>query len=327
MSKLNELSRLQTGGNTGAGAIFLDPGSIVGAFLCPKNFEIDTTSFTSSADMQTALIAATHATSKSARIYPIYDFLTPKDSTEQKTVQTFNTGAKKPVREGYNDWSFQYVQGGLSLLAQLRKSNGSAYDFLFVDDKNQLIGIQGTAAGKLRAVPSNGGFFWADPWKINDSTKVTEYMVQFVFKSVYLSDQVAFQKCDFDIVSTVRGLEDLNLTAETGGSTGVFKVTAKTKIGDNLSDLYPAVLAGAGAAALWKPKNFQTGVAIPVTSVALGTNTAGEACFILTLTSADANYPTTAGHFITLDITTPSALQTAGVDGYESTGAVKIVKN
>lgn len=89
MATLNKLSDLSTIGNTGVGGLFFDPKIIIGVFLCPKNFELNI------ADVQTNLIAATHATSKKARIYPIYDLLSPKDSSEDKIVQQFNTGAKK----------------------------------------------------------------------------------------------------------------------------------------------------------------------------------------------------------------------------------------
>lgn len=317
MSKLNELLCLTTNGNTGTGACFFDPKLIVGAFLTPKGYEIDV------AALQTNLIAATHNASKGARIYPIYDLLTPKDNTEQKTMQTFNTGAKKVVREGYNDWEFQYVQGGLTLLTNLRKFNGPAFDFLFVDSENRIIGINGSSSTKLRAIPSDGGFFWANPWKMNDGSKVAEYGVQFVFHVKYLNDLVAFQKADFDITTTIYGLQDVNLAVETAGVAGSYKVTPKTTIGTNLADLYPTALAVVG---MWLAKNFLTGNGITILGVTLGTNAAGESCFIIATDTADTDYPG-AGEFLTFNLAAPAVLQAAGIDGYESTAAVKIVKN
>lgn len=317
MAELNKLTDSTTICNTGVGGLFFDPKIIIGVFLCPKKYELDVTA------LQTNLIAATHATSKKARIYPIYDLVTPKDSTEQKVVQNFNTGAKKVVREGYNDWMFQFVQGGLTLLQEIRKFNGSLYDFIFLDDKGRLMGIKGSAANKLRAVPSDGGFFWAEPWKSNDGSKVAEYLIQTVFKSIYLTDLIVFVETDFDVPTTINGLQDVVLTAETGGTPGTYKVTAKTKVGENLAELYPTVLNNA---ANWLIKNFQTNGAIADTTLTIGTNSNGEACFVFELDTADTDYPT-AGQFLTFDLNTPVTLQAAGVDGYESTGAAKIVKN
>lgn len=316
MATLNKLTDLSTIGNTGVGGLFFDPKIITGAFLCPKGFELDI------ASVQANLIAATHNSTKRSRIYPIYDFLSPKDSTEQKTIQQFNTGAKKPVREGYNDWSFQYVQGGVDLLQKLRNFNGSLWDFIFVDSLNRLIGINGSTATKLRAVPSDGGFFWADPWKSNDGTKVTEYMVQFVFNVKYLNSQLAFVEAGFDVQTTINGLQDVILAVETGGTAGTYKLTAKTPVGLNLAELYPTVM---NVAARYAVKNPATGNAVTVLTVTVGTNVAGDACFVLALDTSDTDY--TAATNVSFDLVSPATLQAAGVDGYESTGAVSMAKN
>lgn len=317
MAELNKLTDLTTIGNTGVGGLFFDPKIIVGAFLCPKGYEIDVV------DLQTNLIAATHNASKKARIYPIYDFLSPKDSTEEKIIQQFNTGAKKPVREGFNDWGFQYVQGGLSLLQELRNFNGSLYDFIFLDSENRLIGIQGSAVTKLRAVPSDGGFFWANPWKSNDGTKVAEYMLQFVFHVRYLNDLVAFVETGFDVQSTIYGLQDVILKVETGGVAGTYKVTAKTKVGENLAEKYPTILNNINK---WICKEVSTGNGIAMTGVTIGQNAAGEDCFVIVADTADPDYPG-AGEKISFDLVAPATLQTAGVDGYETTGAAEMVIN
>ncbi|MFL5807938.1 MAG: hypothetical protein ACJ749_00375 [Flavisolibacter sp.] len=319
MATLNKLSDLSTIGNTGVGGLFFDPKIIVGAFLCPKGFELDISS------IQANLVAATHNSTKRSRIYPIYDFLSPKDATEDKIMQQFNTGAKKPVREGYNDWSFQFVQGGVDLLQSLRNFNGSLWDFIFVDSLNRLIGITGSSATKLRAVPSDGGFFWANPWKSNDGTKVTEYMVQFVFNVKYLNSQLAFAEAGFDVQTTINGLQDVNITAVDGGTPGTYKISAKTKVGLNLADLYPTILAGGSAPAKWTAKNATSGADCTITSIAIGTDTNGDACFVFVMLTSDTDYSGATN--IKFDLTSPATLQAAGVDGYESTGAATVAKN
>lgn len=320
MAELNKLTKALKSGNTGIGGVYFDAKMVIGAFLCPKGFELDVT------DVQASLLAATHNSSKKQRIYPIYDFLTPKDSSEQKVVQTFNTGAAKVVREGFNDWSFQFVQGGLTLLQELRKFNGSNYDFLFVDDENRLIGITGSNSNKLRAVPSNGGYFWTGTWKVNDGSKVAEYDVQFRFKSVYLTDFIAMVENDFDIPTTIYGLQDVTLSAETGGTAGTYKITATNKVKESLADLFPTVLAGSSAPSNWIVTNAATSASITVTSISVGVNTAGVSCFVFVLDTADTDYPTTGGS-IKFNLASPTTLQTAGVDGFESTGAASIIRN
>lgn len=315
-NKLNELLCLQTTGNTGVGSCFFDPKNIVGVMLCPKKYEIDISA------LQTNLIAATHNVTKLSRVFPIYDLKTPKDNTEQKTIQTFNTGAKQVVREGFNDWEFQYTNGGLSLHVELRKFNGSAFDFLFVDADNRLIGIAGSTSSKIRAIPSDGGFFWANPWHMNDASKVTEYMIQCVFNVRYLNDLVAFVKADFDISSTIYGLQDVVLTSESSGTPGTYRLTPKTKIGTNLVDLYSAL----ASTTLVIAKNFLTGAAITVSTVTAGTDSNGDSCLVAALLTSDTDYPG-VGEFLTLNLAAPATLQAAGIDGYESTGASKIVKN
>lgn len=204
---LNQLDCLQAAGNTGVGSCFVDIQKIVGAFLTPKGWEVDIT------DLQANLIAATHASSKALRIFPIYDFKTITDGTEKPVIQSFPDGSKAFVRDGFNDWMYQFVRGGASLTKELRKFNKYAYDFMFIDADGKLLGIKGSTTTKLRAFPSDGGYFLAQPWKQNDGSKVTEYACQFVFNSKYTADLVDFVlDTSFDILSTIRGLQNVIVT-------------------------------------------------------------------------------------------------------------------
>ena len=317
-NKLNQLNCLQTAGNTGVGSCFLDFKNIIGAILTPKGWEVDVTA------LQTNLLAATHHVNKAQRIYPIYGFESTTDSSEQKTIQTLGNGAKHVVREGYNDWTFEYVSGGLSLLSKLRLFNGSAFDFLFIDADMKILGIQGSTATKLKAIPSNGGFFWANPWKLNDASKITQYMVQFVFPIRYVNDPglVSFINAGFDLPSTINGLQDVNLSGVADATSGSYDITALTAATQtNLGDVYDVTLA---SAALWVANNTATGLPILINSVAYN---ATAKTYVLALSKVDANYPTGAGATITFSLAAPATLQGAGVDGYETAVTVAIVKN
>jgi len=313
MAEVNKLDCLQTAGNSGVGTCFFDLKNMVGAFLAPKGYEIDVT------DLQTALIAASHNDSKANRIYPIYDFSNTTDNTEDKIIQTMNTGAKYVVREGDNDWKFQYVEGGLSLEKELRKFNGPSWDFFFLDADGQFIGIEGSTETKIKAIPSR--FFWAGPFKLNDGSKITEYGLQFVFEVKYLNDYYAIAVADFDIPTIVKGLQNITVEASNSGTPGTYNVevlTTATKT--NVGDIYGDTLAVVG---LWVATNFLTGNAITILTVTYDPDIKK---YVLALDTADPDYPG-VGEFLLINTASPSVLQAAGVDGYESTGTSKIVKN
>lgn len=128
MATLNAIACASNTGNTGIQQCFLDFKFIQGAILAPKGYQFDVTA------LQTNLASGLYNSSRAARLYPIYDFEAPKDGSETKVVQSMSTGQKHVVREGYNQWGFQYVQGGLSLHKNLRLFNGSNWDFFFIDN-------------------------------------------------------------------------------------------------------------------------------------------------------------------------------------------------
>ena len=315
MATRNELDCLTTLGNTGFGTCILDFKNIIGAIRLPKDAEIDIT------DLQTALTDLVCNDSKALRGYPFFDFKTPTDNTEDLVVQTFADGSKKPVREGFNDWKFQYVDGGLSLHKNLRTFNGLDADFLFIDgdSPNKIMCLAGSAADKIKGIPVAGGFFWAHPWKLNTGAAVAEYMVQFTMPVKYTNDEVNFVVADFDVPSTIKGLQDVDLTLASGGTSGVFNATLLTStVNTNLGDVYPTELAAGG---LWTAKNTATGTAITISSVSYDED---NKYFIVTLATTAPPYP--ASGTVTINLAAPSVLAAAGVL-VESTGAKAIARN
>lgn len=319
MATINAINCITSAGNTGVGACFFDPANIVGAILAPKGYEFDTTT------PQATLIAATHNVAKGSRLYPLYDFEAITDGTEQKTIQTMQSGQKHIVREGFNDWKFQYVSGGLSLLLNARNFNGSAWDYYFVDANGVMLGIVGSTATKLKAIPSTGGFFWAEPWKVNDGSKISEYMLQFVFNVKYLNTKSLFRylATGIDLPSLVYGLQDLNLTSTVNATSGTYTVAVATDAtATNMGDINAAGLAVIGN---WTAANTATGAAITILTV---TYSSTLGAFLVALDKTDTDYPTPgAGVKVTLNLAAPAVLQAAGVDGYESTAAVTPLAN
>lgn len=324
MATLNARTCITSQGNTGIQPCFLDPKFMAGGWLTPKGDELDI-----SGNVQTALAAKIYNTNKAARWYPFYFLEALTVNTEKKTIQTMAQGNKHVVREGYNDWQFQYQAGGLSLHRNYRLFNGSNYDFVFFDNDApnwNLMGIVGSAATKLKSIPSDGGFFWADPWNPNDGSKIAEYMLQFVYASKYLNDFIATVSGNFDIPSTLPGLIDVVLSSPgAGGSSGHYKISVVSPLGVDIGAKYSSALAAAGA---WAPKNPTTGGAITVTSVAWVASADGIApgYFDLLLDTTDTDYP--AAGSISHNLVNPATLSATpyGV-AIEATAPLSIARN
>lgn len=307
MATLNQLTCQTNASNTGYGACYFDPGFIVGAFITPKGFELDVT------NVQTALQAAVTAANKGQRIYPIYNLEGGKDSSESVVEDKKSYGATHIVRDGFNKWQFEYVSGGLTLLQALRSFNGNSWDFLFIDSKNRIIGSVGSTPTKLRAISSNGGNFYAEPFKISDGSKVTGYNLDFMFNPKYVNELAAWVQLpeEFDLPSTIMGIQNINIAVVADTTSGSYDVTL-TSGGVNIGALYATQLQ---TTSLWKPSNAQTGNPIAVTGV---TYNSATGVFVVALTKTDTNYPTNAGDSITFSLDTVTNLYTALQAYYES---------
>lgn len=320
MSLLNYLNCTSDAGNTGIGACALDFKKIVGAILTPKGYKIAAADLADAASLLAKLQADTLQTSKVSRIFPIHGFVSVEDNSTGLQKETFNYGPEAPVRDGINNWTFKFVNGGLTLLKNLRLFNkNNAYDFLFIDDENKILGTAGvdeTGAPCLKAIPSM--YVWAHQWKANTGQAVSDYKVEFAFEPKYVNEYVAYAPAGFDMATNVTGLQDVALSGTAAVTSGVFNIEAIAG-GTNLGDLYDTELAAAGA---WEAKNATTGAAITVTGV---TYDSSAKKFVVALNASDPDYPATG--FVLINLVTPSALAALQVVGFESTGAAKIARN
>jgi hypothetical protein len=325
MATVNSLQNNVASRNVGLTTSFLDPRLIKGALIVPKGYTILAADL---AALQTKLLADAAANSKAARIYPIANLVDFKDSSEKAIRQNFGYGPSKTVRDGAYTWQFQFTKGGHTLLSALRIFNGDAWDYLFVDSKNVLIGQiyvdPVTGAKGVQAIPSID--FYAEPFSLNDGKKVAEYLVNFSFFPEYVNELIGFiSDAGFSILDTVKGLKDVNLAGVGSATPGTYTITLTDAMGVNLFGNI-ANLTGA-ANAQWVVTNDVTGLVIPVTSVnSNATANGGAGAFDVVLPTAHANYPAGATK-IAFNLVGPTALVAANVGNYESTGAVKITKN
>jgi hypothetical protein len=313
MAELNNLACASNVANVGFGTCYLDLKQIVGAIIVPNGYELTSIEL---ASLQASLVADSKAANKLSRIYPIHKIVGVTANTEEKTVQTFSTGAKAVVREGKYDWTFQFVEGGLCLSNALRSFNSNgAWSILFYDEKYVLFGRKGSTAGSLYGIPTN--YLWAQPFTPNDGSNTAIYAVNVVFNPEYINEQLGYVQAT-STIEDVKGLQDVNITVNSWvEATGVGNVTVMTDCGTNLGEVYPTELVDAD---VWIANNASTGAAITVSTRAYVSSTK---TFNITVDTADSDFPTgTQG--VLLNVAANSVLEANGIVGFESSGAVTL---
>ncbi|TAN17235.1 MAG: hypothetical protein EPN37_07215 [Chitinophagaceae bacterium] len=317
MANLNQIVCQDTGGsNTGIPACFLDPKQIIGVIITPVGYTIKAADM---ATLQTKLQADTMA-GAGARIYPLINFVAlSADNTQKPVMQNLGYGFSLFVREGNYDLSFQYTDGGLCLHKQLRAFNNKNWGIFLVDADGVLYGYK--SGSDLQSIPLVQ--FYAEPWKMNDGSKVAEFIVSVSFKPQYLNEWVGFLStaADFDIATSVVGLINLTVSQVTALAAGSVKVQVATSCGgSNLYDQYKAALSLVGA---WSATNASTGTVIPIASV---TANDADKSFTVAFTTTAPPYPATGGK---LNLSLASAADLAALAtpmvGYESNVLVETV--
>jgi hypothetical protein len=309
MAELNKTNCLITKSNTGTGNCPLDLKKIIGSIELPRGRVLTKAELATLKTTLSALILA----APGDRIYPIGPFDAVTDNTEDPTFQTLGYGLQVPVRDGNYSWTFQYTKGGLCLSNKLRSRVNSYGDFLYFDDQNILFGTKGIdadGADGLAGVPIS--VFYPYPWKANDGSNVTAYRLRTDFKPEFVNEYIAYVQADFPL-STLVGLQNINLEVAAGPATGVVQIKALTGCGgENLYDLYSTELA---AAALWQAYRADTGAVLTITSVAVN---AGIKAFTVTLDVTDTDYVAlTAAGKVKLGLVAPTALAAADIVGYD----------
>jgi len=308
MATLNAATCATNLRNTGTGTCTIDPGLIGGAIKIPDTLIMTQANLDV---LETFIRTGLFATLKDDRFFPINDFHTPTDSSEATVWQTFGNGSKKTVRNGRNNWMFQYSEGALCRSNSLQSFNFlGTTTWLFWDVNNLLIGRRvkdSTGAWGLAGVPLT---FHADPWKMATGAEVTKYTVTFDFDPKYINSQLGFVKADFEL-SDLQGLQNIVIEPQTTLAAGAVKVRLYS--GCNKTNLYDKYKAEILAGSIFVLTNTTTGNAIPVTGVADDPNIKG---FTISPTVADADYPA-IGASLTLDLISPTALKTALITPYE----------
>lgn len=275
------------GGNTGVGSCFNNIRFIKAIIFVPANKTYSTASI---AAFKALIEADILADDPLQRAYPVQGLVKPTDNSTAPVFETFPEGSIANVNNGFYDWTFQFIKGGLCLSIALQKANGQNRWFFIVDDQGRLYGVN-AGEGLIKGV--NPNLTYTPPFTLNTGTNVTVYATRVNFSTDQLN--VNAKILDFgadgglDYLSSLNGLQDVKMLQGAARALGVLKVQAFTSCGTvDLHALYATQLA---VVAGFRARNKATKKPIPVTAVADDTANLG---WTVTLDTANANYSAAA---------------------------------
>lgn len=259
-------------GNTGFGDCFLEPGKLVGAIQVPSNFQIAESDL---ATLQEFLTVKVHA-AIGTRIFPYHNWINVTDNTEDVTINTTDYGAKIFIRDGFYDFTFRYLKGGVQAHQEFAKNEGSGKYFLFYDDNGVLYGYK--SGGVLKGIPTE--LFKVLPWRPNTGADAAQYLLRMVINPVYMNKgNLGFVKVkdalDFNLFD-VTGLQDVELElVSLAGNVATVKAYSKiSKV-----DMYDAYSTNLSETTAWSARN-EDNTNVTITSV---TTNSGAKAWVITL--------------------------------------------
>lgn len=291
-------------GNTGFGDCFLEPAEIVGGFQVPSTFALSQTDIaTLQAVLQTKISGAI-----GTRIFPYANWISVADNTEDVNITTTDYGAKYVNREGFYDFTFRYLIGGVQLHNEIQKNTGTGKYFLFYDKKGNLFGKRsGTTIKGIKV-----DIFHANPWKLPTGADAASYLLRFIINPIEMNfgNLAFYSQQDFNYAD-ITGIQELELWLFSLAS-NVAKVGVRTKI--SKVDLHPIYGNSLSSLSFWSATKRSDGTAIAITSIA---EDGANHVYTFTFNSATVSgmAPTDA---IVLKGANASVLLASGITPYEA---------
>lgn len=311
MATLNKPLCATNYGNTGVGTCFLEPDKFIGAIQVTGDFKIAQSDV---ADLLAFLTTKIHA-AIGTRIFPGPKLINLTDNTEDSTINTTDYGVKIFVKDGFYDWTFRYLKGGVQLHQELAKNAGANKYFLFFDKNNVLYGY--SSGGYLKGIPVEQ--YLLPPWRLNSGSEAALYNQRFIIDPIYLNQgNLGFLQVDFNLIDVV-GLQDIELRI-IDQAANVATVQVRSKISDvNLYDTFKTSLLQTAAWRAFK----SSGVLSSVTTIA---DNAADEGFDVTV-----NYNDWAAEFdgasMKIQLSIPSVLKASPIlmSGFEDKDGVAFV--
>lgn len=310
MSTILDNSPCSTNGaNTGFDNCGLDMKAICGMEILYPGTTFSLADIATEASFLTALKTKSIA-AFGTRMYPLTDLVITNDGTEASVIQTYNNGAKRKVRNGAFDMTFDILKGGKCLIDRLMAGfDGKDWDVLLYDETGQMLIVK-NSDGTISGLSLN--LFDVLIPKLNDGTKTTQNAVHINTSGEnFIATQIYKFTGGLGVIKAIKGLINVGLAGTR--TLGVGSITGK--IGCGKADLYAtygALLAVVGA---WVVKDAVSGNLITITSVAVNANISG---YTVTLDTSDPDY--VAGDAQLYSLAAPSVLAALGtpVTGIES---------
>lgn len=252
---------------------------------------------------------------RGSRAYPLWSLINFEDQTVAATkisVGNLSTAQITGVDE-VPAFTFQHRIGEL-FHKQLMKLQSQNLKWLIVDDKFLVFGTETSTHG-LTGYTATEFKALSRKWGTPTSASAYPFSLQLADVTEYKENSAVFQ-ADATIKSA-KGNNDVVLSL-VSQATNVANIKLLSTGGKNLGDLYATELANGS---LWKGTNEQTQADFTITSV---TYNAGG--YFVVTTDSTAFTALTAGDKVSIDLVSAADLSTGGVDGFESTGPVEIVK-
>lgn len=236
MSLLNQYLCASLFGNTGFGQCALIPKEIKGFFIVPRDFVITQSDADS---LQSFLEDAATEDAPTSRIFPVHNLVGITDNSEDPVTETLGYGGQATIRQGNYSWQLRFIDGGLCLLIALQRFNGQPVSVIFYDSDGVLFGRK--VSNGLAGVPVIN--FNANKWTPSDGSVLAGFTVSITFDSVHLNQNLAFLKDDTVDLTSVIGLQDLNINVISAAAGSITVQVVSACGGDNIYQLFNAQLA------------------------------------------------------------------------------------
>lgn len=299
---LNQKICLSESANTGFGECVIDVKNIVGMILTPPNTEIAEEDIE---DLGAYLNDKVNADDPAERFYPVHDFEEIANNTEDVQIQTLGYGGKAVTREGDYDFTLRFLRGAMCLHKSLRKFNGVLKDIFLIDANGLLLGS--AVNGKLRSIPLT--LLYVPPFGLNDGSATANYGIRVSFKPSHINENLGFvdtQNLGL-VLSTFKGL--MNLVLQPLAVSAFPVVTIRVVTGCDIRNIFDTYSDELAAPEMWNAY-LKDGTELTITSV---TANDGAKAFTVTVTDGEDNNFTE----FYLELASPTALNTAGVVGFE----------
>lgn len=263
----------------------------------------------------TAIKNATRA-DRGSRVYPIMSLTNFEDTSKEATKAAIGNLSIQEItmQEGVPSFNFQHRKGDL-YHKQLANAENSNLTLMIIDDAYVVYGTQ-TAGGLFTGFSLSE--FKAQLAKFATASTPSTYPFSVTLDSITeYKENLAFVQLDSTVLG-ISGIIDTVLSLDSQ-SVNVANIKAIGTGGKNLGDLYSTELAAVGA---WEAINAQTGAGMTITSVTWNGTTKN---FVVTVDST-AFAALSTGNKVNINLVAADDLSTLGVDGFESTGYVQIVK-